>query len=292
MPTDVRFPARDGRALAGTLFSAPSPAGTVVLASALGVPRSFYAGLAGTLAERGLTALTFDYRGIGESRDGSLRGFHAHLHEWGELDLAGAFDWMRGRHPDLPLQLLAHSVGGQLFGLLEDAPVSGAIFVGSQSGSWKMWRGLERLGMFGMWHLAMPLCAFALGYIPMKALGQGEDLPAGVGSEWALWGREDDYIWSYARPRGGLGFTRWSGPLRSYAVSDDRYAPRAGVDALVAMYTRARSEVRVLEPAALGVPRIGHFGLFKPAFRETFWSELAEGLLRATRPSAPLAPDD
>jgi len=286
MAEDVRFPARDSRQLAGTLFPAEKPVGIVVVASAMGVPRRLYRAFSEHLAESGLTTLTFDYRGIGDSREGSLRGFDARLHQWGELDLAGALDWLRAKHPELPLQLVTHSVGGQIFGLIEDAKVEGAIFIASQSGSWRLWRGLPRLGMFAVWHFLLPGLARTLGYIPMKALGQGEDLPGGVGAQWAEWGREDDYVWSYARPRGGLGFTRWSGPLRAYAIADDGYAPRPGVEALVAMYTKARSELRVVRPAEVGVKSIGHFGIFKPQFRDNIWSEIRDTLLGRVTPGA------
>lgn len=279
MVHEIRFPARDGRLLAGSLFPADRPRGTVVVASAMGVRRRLYARFAQHLTEAGLTCLTFDYRGIGDSREGSLRGFQARLHEWGELDLAGAIDWLRERYPRLPLQLVTHSVGGQVFGLIEDAPVAGAVFIGSQSGSWRLWRGLPRVVMFLVWHAVLPGFARALGYIPMKALGQGEDLPGGVGAEWAEWGRRDDYVWGYARPRGGLGFSSWSGPLRAYAITDDGYAPRAGVEALAAMYTRARAEVRVVSPRDLGAERAGHFGVFRPRFRDTLWTEVRDTLL-------------
>jgi len=216
-----------------------------------------------------------------------VRRCSVHLHDWGELDLAGAFDWMLRRHPKLPLQLVTHSVGGQLFGLIEEPPVAGAVFVSSPSGSWKLWRGLPRLGMFALWHVVVPGFVRVLGYIPMSAFGQGEDLPAGVGAEWARWGRHDDYVWSYAQPRGGLGFTRWRGPLCAFAISDDGYAPRAGVEALVAMYTRAHGEVRVVRPHDVGAERIGHFDVFKPRFRDTIWSAIRDTLLDRLPADAP-----
>lgn len=279
MAEDVRFAARDGRMLAGTLFEAHTPTGAVVVASAMGVRRRLYARFAEHLAQGGLTTLTFDYRGIGDSRSGSLRGFDAHLHDWGELDLAGALDWMTRRCFSLPLQLVAHSVGGQVFGLVEDAPVIGAVFVGAQSGSWRLWRGLPRLAMFAVWHLVLPGFARTLGFVPMKALGQGEDLPGGVAAEWARWGRRDDYVWSYAKPRGGMGFTRWRGALRAYAILDDGYAPLSGVQALTEMYTRASAELRIVRPSDVGAKRIGHFGIFKSRFSDTVWRDIRDTLL-------------
>ena len=276
----LRFPARDGRSLAATHFDAQAPRGAVVLAGAMGVSRGFYAPFASFLAERGFHALTFDYRGIGESRGAPRDDRAIALHDWGERDLAGAFDFMRARHPALPLQLVAHSVGGQLFGLVSDAPAVGAVFVGSQSGHWRHWKGLGRLGMWGLWHAALPTFAATLGRIPMRAIGQGEDLPGGVGAEWARWGRHRDYVWSYAAPRGGLGFARWTGPLTSYAISDDGYAPRAAVAALAAMYTQAIVELREVHPSQVGEKRVGHFGVFRERLRDLVWGEIARTLAR------------
>src|SRR5438270_10059865 len=68
---DVIIPALDHVPLAGTLTEAHPPMrGAVLIGSAMGVPRGFYGAFADYLAEGGLTALRFDYRGIG----GSLRG--------------------------------------------------------------------------------------------------------------------------------------------------------------------------------------------------------------------------
>jgi hypothetical protein len=48
----------------------------------MGVTQSFYAPLARWLAGQGYLAITFDYRGIGESAPPTLRGFGATLTDW------------------------------------------------------------------------------------------------------------------------------------------------------------------------------------------------------------------
>ena len=277
MAEEISFPALDGRTLAGTLFHAERPRGAVVIASAMGVPQRYYARFAEHLAAAGLTALTFDYRGIAASRVGSVREEQAALHDWGELDLAGALAHARRFGP---VQIVTHSVGGQIFGLVENPDVAGALFVASQSGHWREWTGLGRVGIATLAHAVMPVFVRVLGYLPMAAFRQGEDLPPNVGAEWARWIREPRYVWSYAEPRGGLGFTRYEGPLTAYAISDDVYAPRSGVERLVSFYRRATSEVRVVRPNDLGVRRIGHFGPFRETFRDTLWREWTELLLQ------------
>ena len=66
---DISLPAADGYLLAASLFL---PRGAkrhaVLINSATAVPRKIYRGFAGYLAGRGCAVLTYDYRGIGDSR--------------------------------------------------------------------------------------------------------------------------------------------------------------------------------------------------------------------------------
>src|SRR5690349_25166291 len=72
---DITVPATDGYPLAGTLYL---PRGTkrhaVLINSAAAVPRKLYRGFAGYLARRGCAVLTYDYRGIGDSRPRTWNG--------------------------------------------------------------------------------------------------------------------------------------------------------------------------------------------------------------------------
>ena len=99
--------------------------------------------------------------------------------------------------------------------------------------------------------------------------------------EWASWGRHRRYIGRYADAAGGLGFARYGGPIRSYAFSDDAYAPPAACQALLALYRKARTELRVVRPADLGVGALGHFEPLRERFRDGLWREVREWLLEA-----------
>ncbi|MFO0583889.1 MAG: alpha/beta fold hydrolase [Anaeromyxobacter sp.] len=279
-PRTLAFPARDGVPLEGDLFLPDGPpAGAVLVAGAMGVARRYYRPFAAHLAGRGLAALTLDLRGMGGSRRGSLRGLEATLHGWGELDLAGGLDALAREAPGAPLLWVGHSAGGQLLGLLDPSPVRAALLVGAQNGHWRHWRGWRRAAMAGFWWVGLPAAVAAFGYLPMRLAGQGEDVPAGVAREWAAWGRRREYIGVYAQARGGLGFARWGGVLRSIAVADDRYAPPPSVHALAAAYRAARVEVVDVTPASIGARRVGHFGFFRPAFEEALWRPASDWLL-------------
>jgi predicted alpha/beta hydrolase len=278
--------ASDGYALGADLVvPAGDLVGAVLIAPAMGVPRRLYGSFAQFLADSGLAVLTLDYRGIGRSRSLPMASFKAQLHDWAELDLTAAVAELKRRFPSAPLLWFGHSVGGQLFGLLEDSGVRGALFLASQSGYWRNWHGRGRLAMFAVWHALIPGFVTTLGYLPMKAFRQGEDLPGGVAAEWATWGRHPDYIWSYAQPRGGRSFSSYRGDLFLLAISDDAYAPPDSVRALQHFYTAARSTMRVVRPEDVGAKSIGHFGFFKPSFQKTLWTEVRDWLLERARPS-------
>jgi predicted alpha/beta hydrolase len=275
----ITITAADGFALAADLGVPPSPRGAVLIAPAMGVPRSFYRAFALFLAESGLAVLTLDYRGIGGSAPPKLRGFQATLHDWAELDLEAALAFLDGRFPTLPITWVGHSVGGQLFGLMKEPRVRAALFVASQSGYHRNWTGAARLGMTALWYAAIPVFTAVTGSLPMSLAGQGENIPAGVAREWASWGKKPDYIHSYAKLHPGRAFDTFSGPIRSYAIGDDNYAPPRSVEALLEFYAHAKTELRRLEPSALAVREIKHFGIFKRRFRDTFWPEARDYLL-------------
>jgi len=67
---DITLPAADGYLLGATLFLPRIGARhhAVLINSATAVPRKIYRGFAAYLARRGCAVLTYDYRGIGDSR--------------------------------------------------------------------------------------------------------------------------------------------------------------------------------------------------------------------------------
>lgn len=273
----VTFPAlADGYPLGGAVHApADMPRAVVVVAGAMAVKSAYYGPFADWLAGRGFAVLTFDYRGVGRSRPQQLIGFDARLLEWGEKDLGGALAFARTCWPERRLLVVCHSVGGQVLGLapgLEE--VSGALFVASQGGSWRHWDGLRRAGMWALWR-ALPRIARLHGYVPGR-YGLGEDLPVGVASEWARWGRQPEYLMSEDTADRRARFARFEGELEAMSFADDHYAPRRGVAWLVAQYTGARVRHQHLDPAALGRARIGHFGFFRRDGQGTLWPRAAE----------------
>lgn len=283
--TSTSIPATDGVPLAATWYApagAAADAPLVLVCSATAVKRGFYEAFARFLAGRGFAALTFDYRGIGESRQGPLRGDGARMRDWGERDLTGIVAWAVREHPERPLLLVGHSVGGQLLGLTPQAGrVAAAVFVAAQSGYFGHWPAPRRHLYAVLWYLLVPLAVWLLGYFPSRRMGfGGEDLPAGVAREWARWCRTPHYMSdeSGAPLRPHFGAVR--APIHAYSFSDDPYATARSVDALLAFYGNAPTSHAHLRPEQAGAPTVGHFGFFRDGWCRPLWSETAEWLER------------
>ena len=98
-----------------------APWANLVIAGAMGVRQDFYAPLARFFAANGIHTLTFDYRGMGYSRRGSLRKVDADVSGWAEHDLNTMLFEAQSMDHRLPLLYLGHSLGGQILGVLPDA---------------------------------------------------------------------------------------------------------------------------------------------------------------------------
>ena len=273
----LRIPALDGYRLAATLYE-PDPARdrdvAVVIGSATAVPRGYYDAYARYLAGRGFWVLTFDYRGIGDSRPKRLSWFRATATQWGEEDLAGAIRWVSDHLQPKKLLVVGHSIGGQLLGLAINAgKVDAMLAVASQNGYWGHWPSPSRYRLAFTWWVTVPLVTRLWGYLP-GYFGTKEDLPGGVAREWARWCRTPGYLHG-DRQR---AYERFRGPLLAYSFDDDPYAPRTAVASLLAGYRNARAVHRHLSPADVGAPALGHFGFFRERFRGTLWAESAAWL--------------
>jgi predicted alpha/beta hydrolase len=257
----------DGVSLHATLYDAHGDR-AMLIASAMGVKRRYYDAFAQHAAARGISVVTFDYRGIGESRPKSLRGFDASMLDWGRADIPAAIDWIRRELRPQSLAYLGHSAGGQLAGLAPNADaVDRFVFVSSQSGYWRHWPGLRAYGLGALW-VMMPVLSHAFGYFPAKLVGLGsEDLPRGVAAQWARWGRHRDYLFRDVDP---TLYARITAPVLAYSLRDDHYAPLRAVEALLARYSGARVEHR-----HLALRGLGHFDYFRRA-HAALWNEITE----------------
>lgn len=225
-----------------------------MIAPALGVPPRFYRAFAQFLQGEGLAVRIAD------------PSTHT-LADWAARDLPDALADLASRFPGVPRVWIGHSMGGQLFGLVRDADVVRALLVAAQHGHWRNWPAPSRYAMAALWWGAIPVVARALGRVPMPG---GVVVPGTIARRWARWGRSRRYLLDDADARSG--FATYRGPIVSYAIEDDRYAPVTTVRPLAAAFRATAAEVRVAHPRAFGVDTLGHFGCFRaPAI--ALWRE-------------------
>ncbi|NIZ12817.1 alpha/beta hydrolase [Phaeobacter sp. HF9A] len=282
---DIQFAARDGWPLVGTLYRGRDvPHYGVLISAGTGFPRRFYRHIAGYLAARGAMVLTYDYRGIAESRNGDEGFDQIDYTDWGSLDLPSAIDTLRHQAKGLPLTHIGHSVGGHFLGLAANQiELSRHAFIGVGSGYW---------GAHHLWYIPLELYFWwglgpysLLRYKQIMPIGgwSGEALPPRLFRTWRRWCQRPGYLRRDLASASQLqSYAEVTAPIRSWVFSDDPIATRKSAPDLLALYPNASSELAFRRPRDLGLRRIGHAGGFLPG-RERLWEEVAAWLSAGPR---------
>ena len=252
----------------------------VIINAATSVRCEYYGRFASILHGHGFDVITYDYRGIGNSRPGRLRGFAAGWLEWGQLDFEAVLQHAAAEYPGQPVQVVGHSVGGFLIGLApSNARIERVFTVGSQFAYWRDYLHQRRLGMLLKWHVAMPLLTRVFGYFPGKRLGWMEDTPRGVVRDWTA--RHARFEDAYQRGAHALDAARRQELVERFAglrcamlalsLSDDEFGTVPAVQRLLRYFRNSRITHLHIEAASLGVPRIGHFAFFHSRYEPALW---------------------
>jgi predicted alpha/beta hydrolase len=270
----------DGVSLGATRYRpATPPIAGIVVAGATAVPRGFYRRFAEHAARAGFEVLTLDYRGTGESRPKSLRGYRMGFGDWAEHDIPAAIGAM---DPSLPLHLVGHSYGGSALGLVPGLErLTSAYTFGSGSG-WAGWMSrTERVRLWFIWNLIGPVSVGLLGYLPWSRLGSGEDLPSGAFWGWRRWtGFRRFVVDDPLVPDAATRYAAVLIPLTYAVATDDPWATPPSRDAMLGAFTGAASRTALdLAPASIGATSIGHMGYFR-AGSEPLWDAALESFRR------------
>ncbi|OFS70148.1 alpha/beta hydrolase [Pseudomonas sp. HMSC08G10] len=287
--TAFRHTTADGYSLGGFLWRHASPdpqRPLVIINAATSVRCRYYSRFADYLFAQGFDVLTYDYRGIGESRPASLRGFKASWSDWGRLDFEAMLQLAAERFAGQPVDVVAHSFGGCAVGL---APSGGRVrrggMVGAQFAYWRDYAANERWRLVGKWHVVMPLLTRLCGYFPGKRLGWMEDTPAGVVHDWTT--RTPRYE---HRPSGRtlaqLPFAQVQAATLAISLTDDPFGTVAATERLLGYLQHAERRHLRLAPGDISVAQIGHFAFFHDRFRETLWPIALAWLQQGRLPEA------
>lgn len=300
-PQPLTLTASDGYALSAQRYPAQGqPRGRLVVAGATGVAQRFYRRFAQYAAAQGYTTLTLDYRGIGQSRPASLRGFRMNYLDWARLDLAAAVDAALRPEPTrtaddgTPLFMVGHSYGGHAFGLLPQHHRVAGFYTFATGAGWHGWMPpLERVRVLALWRVLGPLLTRWKGYLPWSLLGMGEDLPLDVYRQWRDWCRHPRYFFDVPALAGEMSerFASVRTPILAANALDDLWAPPASRDAFMAGYSQAAWQALDIDPQASGLGPIGHMGYFRPAAQPLWravldWFEQLPPTELATKTSA------
>jgi predicted alpha/beta hydrolase len=291
--TRISLPAHDGHNLGVYCYEpVAKPHGGVVIGPAIAVPQSFYADFAHYLASQGYRVWTFDYRGMGESWQGSMRTCKADISDWVLRDYDAVVHHASAQMQDLPLFILGHSLGGQTIPLLPALATignfSGAINVAVGSGAMRHNRPDLRRKAPLLWYLFAPVFCPLFGYFPGSKIGVIGDIPTQALFQWRRWCLTPDYLLS-GEPGAREAYARANWPVLGLTLSDDELLLESGSQMLHQALGQAQVDYRLLKPEQFGLKRIGHFGFFKKAQEKALWPIVTAWLQqRHTRPA--LAP--
>jgi len=274
-PENRSVTAADGYRLAATFYQAGNTGTVVLINSATAVPRRFYQRFARYIQHHGWHVLTYDYRGIGESRPQSLRGFEARMRDWALLDMTAMVEWITSEIAPRRMFVVGHSFGGQTVGMLENAErLHAVVGVSAQSGHWAVQGGKEPVRVRIIVTVLIPLIARLFGYFPWSRFARGEDLPKNVALEWAAWCRNRNY--PLDDPTLPLDrYKSFAAPILAYSIEDDDWGTSRAVDEMMRAYVNVTR--RHLRPEDYGLSRLQHMGYFREG-SEPLWQEAIEWL--------------
>ena len=270
--------AADGYVLGGFTWRHTSPDAqrpVVIINAATSVRCRHYSRFAAYLFANGFDVITYDYRGIGESRQASIKGLNASWTDWGALDFEAMLKRAQREFPGQPIDVLGHSFGGCAAGLAESGRViRRLVTVGAQFAYWRDYAPEHRWRMFGKWHLLMPLMTLFCGYFPGKRLGWLEDTPTGVVRDWStpaarFEGRPSGR--ALMKKTGTLPFANVRAQTLAISISDDPYGTIAAIERLLGYFSNAAKTHLRIEPQDIGEQQVGHFAFFRSAYQATLW---------------------
>jgi len=264
----------DGEPVTAYFREAQAARAFVIIAGATGVKQQFYWNFSDWLVEHGFSVLTFDFRGVGESLSGDLKNCRARLQDWGALDMTAVVAWatthiQAATHSQanglpLPLHLIGHSVGGQLVGLMPNhGLLTSVIQVASSSGYFKGMPLDFRIKTLLLLR-SLPLLTKIRGFTPTKIVRYGENLPAGVGLQWADWCLHPGYVENaFGKTIKEHFYDQFKAPILSISSTDDPIATTKNVDDLLRLFTVCSIKRLRLQPSDFGMRTIGHIDFFR-----------------------------
>lgn len=247
--------------------------GAVLIAPAMGVKQRFYAAFASWLADRGYLVVTFDYLGMGRSRQVPLRQLKVDILDWARHDCSAVLEKAAEAAGELPLYWIGPSVGAQILPLVKGHErITRIVTIAAGSGYWRENSPQIKHKAWLLWHGLAPVLTAVAGYFPGDRIGAVGDLPAGVIRQWRRWCLHPDYLVGVVGEPMRRAFAAVQTPLTSLSFTDDEMMSARNTESLHGFYTGAPKSMHRIAPSEVGADGIGHFGFFRESLASTLWT--------------------
>lgn len=265
-PQRITLTSAPSRRVVAYEWFAPRAQGVIVLAPAMAVPQAFYRAFCEWLVSQHYHVISFDYYGIGASVDQPLAKVNTTVTDWATYDAAAVIDYAVSRYANLPLLWFAHSIGGQLFGLIpNNSQVHHMITVATGTGYWKHTTPSLKYKSWVLWRAITPWLIPLIGYFPGRKLGIIGDVPAAAMQQWRRWCLHPDYLVGAEQH-----YDRYAAiktPITSLSFTDDEMLTAQNIHAMHDFYSQAPQQRHIIAPHDIQQQRIGHFGVFRKEYQ-------------------------
>lgn len=271
-----------GRQISVHHYPAEHAQKVVIMAPAMAVPHSYYRAYCEWLAAQGYHVLGFDYYGIGVSGNGTTKQRNSSITEWAHHDAQAVLNHALDNYPDLPTVWFAHSIGGQIFGLLErHQEVERMITIATGTGFWRDTQPKLKYSSWLLWRGIVPWLVPLAGYFPGQRLGMIGDVPKSAMLQWRRWCLHPDYVVGAEHAYQRYAAVRT--PIISLSFSDDELLTARNIQAMHDFYKNAPQQRIEVRPEQFQLEQLGHFGIFRP-HAEQLWRELFAPQLQTPLP--------
>jgi predicted alpha/beta hydrolase len=244
----------------------------IVIASALGVDKSFYQNFALWLVELGYRVVTFDYSFMDVSSLERYKKAEVTITDWAIFDCKKVLETVCDEAQGKEIYWIGHSLGGQITGMIPNIHlVSKVITIASGSGYWRQNAAALKYKVWFLWYFAAPVLLRTLGYFPGKRLGMVGNLPFGVMSQWRKWCLHPEYFLGVENNKVKDRYQNFNKPITSLSFSDDQLMSQENIRSLHRFFGKTNAKMQVITPDKMGGGKVGHFGFFKDKFKSTLW---------------------
>ncbi len=244
----------------------------LLINSATGVKQQIYFSFAKYLIENGFTVITYDYRGIGESKPQIMKGFNASMRIWGTEDFKTITNFINENYSTPRKFCLGHSVGALILGMNDYSKnFEKFIFVGTQDayiGNLTFSVAATALLGFG---IALPVMTHFFGYFPAHRFGLGESLPKGVAFDWQTLILNKKSTSRLYKKIGSNSIKELTQNVFIIHAEDDTWVTEKGMRNLLKnVYPNLKTTYREIKICESEKGEIGHVNFFR-SFNKNLW---------------------